>query len=133
MNHQELANQFNTFAYELVTKHQDINTNISSIQNETLLRRIIFSRFYYALYHKYLAHDSALSRSTGANKHDAIVQKIQRCNDLKLAQVFLKLKALRVWADYRLNEVDDEALNINLTTLSQEVNDILKREKHHCA
>ncbi len=133
MNHQELANQFNTFAYELVIKHTLIDHETTSLQNETFLRRIIFSRFYYALYHKYLAHDSALSSSTAANKHDTIVQKIQRCKDPKLAQVFLKLKTLRVWADYSLNEVDANALKINLITLSQEVNSILKREKHKCA
>jgi len=133
MNHQELAKQFNAFAYELVTKHTLIDHETTSLQNETLLRRIIFSRFYYALYHKYLAHDSALSISTGANKHDAIVQKLQRCDDTKFRIVFLKLKALRVWADYSLNEVDANALKINLVTLSQDVHGILKREKHHCA
>ncbi|MFZ2968878.1 MAG: hypothetical protein WA080_07480 [Sulfuricurvum sp.] len=133
MNHQELANQFNTFAYELVIKHTLIDHETTSLQNETFLRRIIFSRFYYALYHKYLAHDSTLSNSTASGKHETISQKIKNCKDDKLYQVFLKLKTLRVWADYSLNEVDANALKINLITLSQEVNSILKREKDKCA
>jgi len=133
MNHQELANQFNQFAYELIKKHNLINQEIISIQNEILLRRIIFSRFYYALYHKYLAHDSKLSKSTGASKHDAIKQTIQHCNDDKLNQIFIKLQNLRVWADYNLDENNNQALNINLNQLSNDVHSILKREKHNCA
>lgn len=80
-----------------------------------------------------MAHDSTLSNSTASGKHETISQKIKNCKDDKLYQVFLKLKTLRVWADYSLNEVDANALKINLIALSQEVNSILKREKHKCA
>lgn len=132
MKHQELANQFNEFAYQLVIKHTSINSDITSIQNEVFLRRLIFSRYYYALYHKYLAHDSSLSNSSGAGKHETIVQKIKNCKDPKLTQVFSKLKTLRVWADYSLDENDALALEINLQNLNQDVYSIIKRDNIKC-
>ena len=132
MNHKDLANQFNDFSFQLIKNHSNINNKVVSIKDEIFLRRIIFSRYYYALYHKYLEHDKSLSMSTGAGKHDAILQKIKLCRDPKLFQVFLKLKTLRIWADYSLDDTNSKALNINLEKLSQDVFSIIKRKKISC-
>ena len=133
MNHQDLANQFNNFSFELINNHSDINDKIVSIQDEVFLRRVIFSRYYYALYHKYLAHDKALRVSTGAGKHDIILRKVKNCGDPKLFQTFSKLKALRVWADYNLDDTDaNNALRISLIKLRQDVYSITNRANINC-
>jgi len=132
VNHKDLANQFNDFSFQLIKNHSNINNKVVSIKDEIFLRRIIFSRYYYALYHKYLEHDKSLSMSTGAGKHDAILQKIKSCRDPKLLQVFSKLKTLRIWADYSLDDTNSKALNINLEKLSQDVFSIIKRKKISC-
>lgn len=130
MEHIDLAKQFNSFAYELAKEHISINDKIPSISNTNLLRRIIFNKYYYALYHKYLSHDSDLSSKSGPGIHDAIVKKIQ-AKDPKLFQVYLKLLNLRVWADYKLDDNSD-ALTLNLTTLNNNVWSIMKRKTISC-
>ena len=132
MNHQDLANQLNDFSFQLITHHSNIDDKVVSIKDEVFLRRIIFSRYYYALYHKYLEHDRVLSQNTGAGKHDVILQKIKRCEDPKLLQVFSKLKTLRVWADYNLDDTNLNALEVNLNRLSQDVYSIIRRAKIRC-
>lgn len=133
MEHIDLAKQFNSFAYELAQEHMSINDKIPSISNTILLRRIIFNKYYYALYHKYLSHDSDLSSKSGSSIHDAILKKIRACkdNDQKLYQVYLKLLNLRVWADYKLDD-NQNALTINLATLNNDVWSIMKRKTISC-
>ncbi len=127
----DLANCFNKFAYELVSKEKIAKENIKPLEDDVLYRRVIFNKYYYALYHKYLAHDNDLRDKSGSSKHDAIRTKIRNCGDTKLSQVFEKLLALRIWADYK---VDDSpyARDINLTTLNQNVWNIIKRESLNC-
>ena len=126
-----LANCFNKFAYELVIREEIVKKNIKPLEDDVLYRRVIFNKYYYALYHKYLAYDNDLRNKNGSSKHDAIRTKIKNCGDPKLFQVFEKLLALRIWADY---EVDDssQARTINLTTLNQDVWKIIKRESLNC-
>lgn len=131
MEHIDLAKQFNSFAYELAQEHMSINDKIPSISNTDLLRRIIFNKYYYALYHKYLSHDSDLRSKSGPGIHDAILKKIQACRDPKLYQVYLKLLNLRVWADYKLDD-NQNALTINLSTLNNDVWSIMKRKTISC-
>ena len=131
MSHQDLANQFNSFAYELITHHLKINDKVISIQDEIFLRRIIFSRYYYALYHKYLEHNPKLSASTGTNTHSVIRDNIRNRGDAKLKQIFLKLRTLRTWSDYQLSE-DPIAVSLNLQGLTQDVYKIVKRTNINC-
>lgn len=130
MDHLTLANQFNTFAYELVKNHSKVNIEITSIKDEILLRRIVFSRYYYALYHKYLAHDEDLSSKSGAGVHETILKKVNSCGDPKLLQVYLKLRNLRIWADYK--DTDTTALNVNLITINSDVYSVIKRVNINC-
>ena len=79
MNHEDLAKQFSMFAFEIVKKHSSINTDITAItaiQDDFLLKRIVFSRYYYSLYHKYLQYDKELRESSGAGKHSVILNKL---------------------------------------------------------
>ncbi len=130
MDHLALANQFNSFAYELVDNHAQIDNKILSIKDDVFLRRILFSRYYYALYHKYLAHDSELSSKTGSGLHEQVLKKIASCGDPKLYQIFTKLRNLRIWADYR--DDDPIALTVNLQRINSDVFSVIKRTNISC-
>jgi uncharacterized membrane protein len=131
VNHQDLANQFNDFAYQLINHHLVVNDRIISIQDEIFFKRIVFSRYYYALYHKYLEHNSTLSASSGTNIHSSIRNNIQNKGDAKLKQVFLKLRTLRTWADYELH-INPSVVPTNLEKLSSDVYSIVKRININC-
>jgi len=131
VSHQDLANQFNNFAYELITHHLSINDKVISIQDEIFLRRIIFSRYYYVIYHKYLEHNPKLSASTGTNTHSVIRDNIRNHGDAKLKQIFLKLRTLRAWSDYKLSE-DPMAVSFNLQGLTGDVYKIVTRININC-
>ncbi|MBL0686459.1 MAG: hypothetical protein JJV94_01350 [Sulfurospirillum sp.] len=126
-----LAKKFNEFAYELVSKETTIKGNLTSLKDDSLFRRVIFQKYYYALYHKYLAHDDELSSKTGSGKHGAIKSKIEKCRDEKLSQVFIKLQNLRVWADYEYSD-QDKALKVNLKEINSNVWSIIKRSNINC-
>ena len=127
----DLAECFNKFAYELVSQEKIVKKNIKSLEDDVLYRRVIFNKYYYALYHKYLAYDNDLRDNSGSSKHNAIRTKIKNCGDPKLLQVFEKLLALRIWADYKVND-SSKAMSINLTTLNRDVWKIIKRESLNC-
>ena len=129
--HLDLAKKFNSFAYDLVTNTTTIKGDIKSLADDELYRRVVFNKFYYALYHKYLAHDSKLSVNTGSSKHNAILNKIKACGDLKLFQTYTKLLNLRVWADYGIDN-DPHVLSINLISLNRDVWNIIKRKNINC-
>lgn len=131
MDHLTLSLQFNKFAFELTKKHTSIHDEITSLQDEVLVRRIIFSRYYYALYHKYMAHDSDLSSKSGPGIHAAILTKIQSCNDPKLLQVYKKLMNLRIWADYKL-DISGMETRVNLNTIATDVWSIVNRRTINC-
>ncbi len=127
----DLAECFNKFAYELVSQEKIVKKNIKSLEDDVLYRRVIFNKYYYTLYHKYLAYDNDLRNKSGSSKHDAIRTKIRKCGDDKLFQVFEKLYSLRIWADYKVND-SSKAMSINLTTLNRDVWQIIKRESLNC-
>lgn len=130
--HLELSNEFNSFAYELVNNESSVKSCIKSLSNDILYRRVIFQKYYYALYHKYLAHDNSLNTKSGSNIHEAILAKISTCNDESLYQIFIKLRDLRIWADYQDNDASSMALNINLKNLNTSVYSIIKRQTINC-
>jgi hypothetical protein len=125
MDHLSLANQFNTFAFEVKDNCTSINSEITSLQNDEFFRRIIFSRYYYALYHKFLAYNGELASKTGPGLHEILLRKVQAYSDPKLYQTFIKLRNLRIWADYKDN--DPSALRVNLNTINADVYSIIKR------
>ncbi len=127
----DLAECFNKFAYELVSQEKIVKKNIKSLEDDVLYRRVIFNKYYYTLYHKYLAYDNDLRNKSGSSKHDAIRTKIRKSGDDKLFQVFEKLYSLRIWADYKVND-SSKAMSINLTTLNRDVWKIIKRESLNC-
>ncbi len=129
--HLDLAKKFNSFAYDLISNEKTVKSNVQSLNDDELYRRIIFNKYYYALYHKYLAHDDELSSKSGSGKHDAILTKIRSCQDPKLLQVYTKLLNLRIWADYKLDN-DQQALSVNLISLNNDVWNIIKRTNISC-
>jgi len=121
MSHDTLAREFNGFAYELFLHHSEINETITSLKSDIFLRRILFNRYYYALYHKYLDCNSIVSSRSGSSKHDAILKNIMAGKNTKLIQTFSKLLNLRVWADYKLDDSDLGATEVNLNELNKQV------------
>ncbi|MFA5233439.1 MAG: hypothetical protein WC390_03490 [Sulfurimonas sp.] len=130
--HLELAKEFNSFAFELVNNEINVKKCIESLSNDTLYRRVIFQKYYYALYHKYLAHESSLNTKSGTNMHETILTKIKACNDDALYQTFSKLRDLRIWADYKFNDDNPTAMMINLTHINASVYNIIKRQTINC-
>jgi len=128
--HLILAEKFNSFAYELVSNEEKVKSDISLLTDDVLYRRIIFNKYYYALYHKYLAYDVNLSINSGSNKHSTILKKLQNYDD-KLYLTFSKLQSLRIWADYQLED-NPQAININLITLNEDVWNFIKRKTISC-
>ena len=131
MDHLSLSKQFNSVAYDLVNNSTTIGLNIPSLKDEEILRRIVFSRFYYSLYHKCLAHDSDLSSRTGPGIHAIMLDKIKNSNDRKLYQVFNKTLNLRIWADYKFDK-SPHSLNVNLNTHKSDVWSIVNRKNISC-
>ena len=123
MNHKELAQEFNNFAYNL-NKNID---NISFIKkSDEIFYRVCIQKIYYALYHIILHYDKNLESSTGTNKHSTILSKLSSSNNTRLYQLFRKLKSLREWADYDTNNAPP---GINITYLLNQVYSIIKSKK----
>lgn len=76
MTHQEIATSFNSFV-DFLNSNECCKCNIRP-KDDVLLRRIIFSRLYYALYHKYLHHNQELALSTISGKHATIKSEIEK-------------------------------------------------------
>lgn len=121
--HLDIAKQFNEFAYELVKNRHKIIGDIKSLEDETLFRRVIYNKYYYALFHKYLAYDDDLSQSTAGGKHTTIINKLRTNDNEEFLSTFIKLQNLRIWADYK----PDNHIDININTISNQVWNIIKR------
>lgn len=130
--HLELANEFNLFAYELVNNESSVKSYINSLTNDIFYRRVIFQKYYYALYHKYLAHDNSLNTKSGSNMHEAILEKIKASRDDTLYQTFIKLRDLRIWSDYEYSDSNPMAIDINLKKISTSVYNVIKRTSINC-
>ena len=101
MTHQDLSFEFCGFVHDLINSIQTKKIDFLD-DTQAIFYRVSYQKLYYALYHKILYHDSELALSTGSNKHQAILNKIRNNNELY--QLFSKLKALRVWADYSTDD-----------------------------
>ena len=97
MDTNELYQDFNTFAYELFNKKDELNCIKN---NDILLKRICFHKLYYALYHKLLPLANVPERAP--NKHQ-LLQDIIKQKRKDLFPILKKMYDLRIWADYKYN------------------------------
>jgi len=109
MTHQELAFEFCGFVHNFMNEIDDIKF---IKKTDELFYRVCFQKLYYALYHKMLHHDANLSESEAPGKHETIMKKIEQKGDDQLKQIYIKMKALRVWADYKLSNLPPNSPNI---------------------
>ena len=72
-----------------------------------------------------LHHDTNLSESEAPGKHETIMQKINHSSDVKLKQIYWKMKALRIWADYNLDSSPPHTPNVKY--YQNQVYSIIKR------
>ena len=123
MTHQDLADNFCKFVYDFLKEVE----NISFInKDDEMFYRVCFQKLYYALYHKMLHHDIGLSESEAPGKHETIYQKLL-ANDPSLAQLYSKMRSLRLWADYKLDH--SPPLNLKVNYCQHQVYKALKRDK----
>lgn len=120
----KLYEELSNFSYEIFKNYNEIKALITPLKNEEFFRRLVFSRLYYSLFHKYLEEDSSLRNST-VKIHKAIKEKLKYSNNEKFYQLFVKLYNLRIWADYKY-EYDDEAKNVNLNKILDDVYKLIK-------
>lgn len=125
MTHQDLSFEFCNFVHNLINSVQTKKLDFLD-DTQAIFYRTSYQKLYYALYHKILYHDSELALSTGSNKHQAILNKIR--NNPKLYQLFSKLKALRVWADYSTDDTPQQGLQ-SVKHLQNQVYKIIKTKK----
>jgi len=118
MTHLEIAQGFNSFAY-------NYNSSDVAYINEETKNRVIISKLYYSLLHYYFEQFPAVALSTSGNKHDTILRKVQHERGQREYVLFVTLKKLRVWADYKtLNTMPTEYRPAHLF---HQVNSIVNR------
>jgi len=122
----KLYEELSNFSYETFKNYDEIKVLITPLENEEFFRRLVFSRLYYSLFHKYLEEDSSLRNST-VKIHKAIKEKLKYSNNKKFYQLFVKLYNLRIWADYKY-EYDDKAKNVNLNKILYDVHTLIKNK-----
>lgn len=122
MSPQELSEQFFIIACEIKTK-------CCTSLNQEQLSRAVFSRLYYALYHKYLAHDSTLLNTSLGQKHEMIQSSIGRGNYLhKTKQIYIKMYKLRLWADYD-KRIDKDLIEADMNRYVYDAEAVIKVSK----
>lgn len=115
-SHLDLSKEFNAYSFE-------INNINLEIDDETKTRAII-NRLYYALFHKILPEIKELKNKSGSSQHDAIcVILLKRVPNQDITRLFIKLKNLRVWADY---EINNPPYPIDLKRLISQTNSFVK-------
>jgi len=121
MTHQDLAYEFCGFVHKFMNEINDIKF---INKTDEMFYRVCFQKLYYALYHKMLHHDISLSESEAPGKHETIYQKLLT-NDPSMAQLYSKMKSLRLWADYKLDH--SPPLNLTVNYCQHQVYQALKR------
>ena len=94
MTHIDIAKGFNSFAY-------NFNSSDVTYINEETKNRVIISKLYYSLLHYYFEQFPEVALSTGTNKHDTILRKVENERNSREYILLTTLKKLRVWADYK--------------------------------
>lgn len=120
MNHQEYACELNRFSY-----NYNKSDHVEYICNETKLR-IIAGRLYYALLHHYYELFPNMALLTGPGKHESLLHVIEEERGIHEYSLFLTLKNIREWGDYR--PLESIPASINIVSLLHRANSILKSE-----
>jgi len=123
MIHTDYAKELNAFSFNTS------DLKIDDVTDETMLR-IRIGRLYYALYHRIIQELPDVQMSTSGNKHSQIESHLAKgaSNDhtRRIYQLFKDLKALRVWADYR---VDKPAPPHNMVLLLRKTHQAIQSTK----
>ncbi|WP_066222629.1 hypothetical protein [Aliarcobacter cryaerophilus] len=80
-----------------------VNNSKECNQDAYLKARIVLSRLYYACFHKGLEDFSDLRNSTEGQKHKKLIKELtssKKPEHQELLNLIIKLKDLRIWADY---------------------------------
>ena len=104
MNNLDYSKELNAFSFNT----KGIDPSSLKISTDTLLR-IRIRTLYYALYHRVLSELPHLQSSSTPNKHQQLEDHLYKKSPSnkhtqRVYQHFRELKALRVWADYRVNK-----------------------------
>ena len=117
MDHQQYAEALNHFSFQFFKADKDLfNTE------EEVKQRIILSRLYYALMHHFFQKHPKLANSTAAGKHETLLRIIQN-EHREYFSLFIELKKLREWADYK--PAEKLPFPINLGRLLHNANRII--------
>jgi len=77
--------------------------------------RIVFSRLYYACFHKALENYPSIRDSRQGQKHKRLIESLKRSDnpeDIAILPLIEKLQDLRVWADYEYNNTLYESAGV---------------------
>lgn len=124
MSHQQLAITFHKTAVDIK------NSCLRNLTHEEICRAV-YGRLYYALYHKYLEHDSALASSSKVSKHLEMTNRIRDNHSTATFQLYRKMQDLRIWSDYKSDvHAPPGATNALLTinTLSFRISDFINQQ-----
>ena len=126
MNSLDYSKELNAFSFNA----KDIDPSSLKIDTDTLLR-IRIRTLYYALYHRVLSELPQLQSSTTPNQHQQLEDQLYKKSPSnkhtqRVYWHFKELKALRVWADYRVNK----PLSItNITLLLAKTNSFIDSKR----
>ena len=126
MNNLDYSKELNAFSFNT----QEIDPSSLKIDADTLLR-IRIRTLYYALYHRVLSELPQLQSSTTPNQHQQLEDQLYKKSPSnkhtqRVYWHFKELKALRVWADYRVNK----PLSItNITLLLAKTNSFINSKR----
>ena len=117
MDRLDFSKDLNAFSYMYKNKNNDI-----FIINDESQKRIFLSRLYYSLYHRLLTELPRIKELTGPGGHETVyitLEKQVRHGEQyqKLFDHFTDLRDLRIWADYKVEEILEA--NTNFPVLFQ--------------
>lgn len=118
MEHLDYSKKLNTFSYNCNS------INLDFADDETK-KRILLGRLYYSIFHYYLEEYPQLAQSSGAGKHETLLQIIRKERSNQEYILFSQLKSIREWGDY--HPLNKEPFSINTKRLFHLVNKFINR------
>jgi len=123
ITHIDLAKELCDFSKELCDKKEIFN------ENKQIYKKTIINRLYYSMYHKIL---HVLNKNlTGNSIHETLENILERnaSNETidKIYQLFRTLKSLRIWADYKLEEIPSDIDDKKIIYYQKRVYNIIKQ------
>ena len=107
-----------------------VNSSKECNSDPYIKARIVLSRLYYACFHKGLEDFSDIRNSSEDKKHQRLIEALTastKPEHKQLLKLILKLKDLRIWADY--NYIDEFYKNVKPSGVGYyifQVNEVLK-------